>query len=88
MPAGFQAYDGQGRLTTDITDRFSLFITSGTLNLGWNQTATINVPGFDPNTWFVSVSQAAYVEPYWGYFTVRASQTFGFGTIYYTVWSS
>lgn len=87
MAAGFQAWDGQGRLTTDMTDRFSRFITSGSVSLGFNQTANIAVSGLDSSDqWHVTASQGAYVFYGANQFSLRASQSFGFGVIYYSVW--
>lgn len=90
MPAGFQALDGAGNVIAEITDRFSRLVLAGSVVLPFGASFNVNVPGLGAgDEWHVVASGGAYVFMNSGYFTLRPSQTFGFGqTIYYSVWAS
>ncbi len=72
MPAGMQAFDANGNLVADLTDRLAKLIASGSLTFtAAPQRFTISVPGMvNDGTWYVSCTGQVVTRIFSGYFEV------------------
>lgn len=85
MPAGFQSFDANGNLMTDITDRLTRVITEGSTNMSVGGSVWVPVSGMvDDGTWFVIITGGNSAIPGNGGFTAYQSSEFS-GTSRYTV---
>ncbi|QIW86567.1 hypothetical protein AMA2_8 [Achromobacter phage AMA2] len=80
MSTGLKAWDINGALVLDLTDRITKVVASGFVTLSSaSPAATIYVPGLVADeSWMVIASGGTYVQYGSGYFVLRMSNSFGF----------
>lgn len=93
MPVGFQAFNEQGVLVCDITDRFPKVVMTGVLtNLNSPNSQTISVPGMTADgSWFVTSTEQTIVVVGNGSFRITRVDQYGIPdpdaqNIYYSVY--
>ena len=79
MSTGIRAWDINGNLILDLTDRITKQMYSGAITLPAGIDATtISAPGLvSDDSWMVVVSSGCYVQYGSGSFVLRRSSTFG-----------
>lgn len=85
MPTGFQSFYPDGSVQTDITDRLTKLVMTGSYNIPTGASVLISCPGMeDTDQWFVACSLGNIAVPGTGAFRLYQVGELS-GITYYSV---